>query len=399
MSGSRSRHFARVNVRAYPMTARWGNRPICTDARLLAGVGTGAATYARALRAAQLDLDPSARLLAGPPGTGPRATAARTARAMLPGPVQLGAGFAFPDLFRLAHVHFTIHRRLLPVIAPGSAGVVHWSYPVPLRLVGWRNLYTVHDAIPLLRPALTSIDPRRHRRVLAHIVAEADRIVTVTEAAHAEIVAALGCAPDRVVNCSQPVDVAPVGEVMLPPDLTAGEYLLCCGLVEPRKNIARLLAAYRASGTSLPLVIAGPDGWRADRIAPLIAATPGVRRLPFLDRPTLLTLLAGARALLFPSLAEGFGLPIAEAMALGVPVLAGATPAQIETGGGAVLCVDPEDQQAIARGIVALAGDAGLRAELAARGLVQAKRFTAASFAERLGALYDEVFAEPPRCQ
>ncbi len=381
------------------MTGREGNRPICSDARSLAGAGTGVASYARALRAAQLAIDPSARLLRGSPVAESGAAAKRIARALLPGPVRVGGEFASPDLFRRAHLRFGVRRRLSPVIVPGPPGLIHWSYPVPLRLAGWRNLYTVHDAIPLLRPELTSIDPRRHREVLACIAASADRIVTVSEAARADIIDALGCVPDLVVDCSQAVEVADLGEGEPLAGLSSDGYLLFCGLVEPRKNIARLLAAYRASGATLPLVIAGPDGWRADRIAPLIAATPGVLRLPFLDRASLLRLMAGARALLFPSLAEGFGLPIAEAMALGIPVLAGATPAQIETGGGAILSVDPEDGQAIARGIAALCDDPGLRADLSLRGKIEARRFAPARFAAGLGRLYDDVFAAPPRCR
>lgn len=375
-------------------------KPLLTDARMLGGQ-SGVATYALAVRAAQLRLDPAAGLLAGPPLHGAQAKARRVARALVPGDVRAqseAGGFVFPDLFRLAHVHFTVRRRLLTVAVPGPPGLIHWTYPVPLRLVGWRNLYTVHDVIPLIRPDLSPIDPHRHARVLAQVLDAADRVVTVSQAARAEIVGWSGCDPALVVDCSQAVE--PPAQSRAPPlGLAPGGYLLVVGAIEPRKNLARLLAGYRASGAASPLVVAGPDGWDAERIAPLMAATPNVRRAPYLDRPELLALVAGARALLMPSLAEGFGLPIAEAMALGVPVLASRGGATEEVAGGAALLVDPRDERAIAAAIGRLASDDRLCADLAARGRAAARRFTPERFAERLGRLYADVFAGADRAR
>ena len=260
-------------------------KSLLTDGRMLEAPG-GVATYARAVRAAQLRLDAQAGLLAGPPGHGLSARVRRAGRALFPGDVRVerrAGDFIRPDLFRLAHVHFSVHRRLLTVSVPGSPGLIHWTYPVPLRLSGWRNLYTLHDAIPLVRPDLSPIAARRHAHVLAQVLATGDRIVTVSEAARAEIVGTLGCDPARVVNCFQAVERP--GAIGPPPlGLATGGYFLVVGAVEPRKNLARLLAAYRASGATLPLVVAGPDGWRAQRIVPLIAATPGAWRAPLLAR-------------------------------------------------------------------------------------------------------------------
>ncbi|WP_375428386.1 glycosyltransferase family 4 protein [uncultured Sphingomonas sp.] len=385
------------------MTIVSRNRPLLMDARMLgtdgaAGV-TGVATYARSLRAAQRSIDPTAGLLSSPPSTGPAAAYGRALRAALPLGARArpdAAGWAVADLFQTAHIHFTLHRRLLSVRVPGPAGLIHWSYPVPLRLAGWRNLYTVHDAIPLLHPELTQIGRDRHERVLRRILVTADRIVTVSAAARGDIVQALGCDPALVVDCSQPVDVA-VGRARDAPfGLARDGYLLVCGTVEPRKNVARLLRAYRASGTGMPLVVAGPDGWRADASAALIAETPGVRRVASVDRDAMSALIAGARALLMPSLAEGFGLPVAEAMALGVPVLTSARGALAETAGAAALLVDPEDEGMIARGIAELATDDASCARLAARGAERARRFSPEAFARQLGALYATVFAQGP---
>ena len=300
-------------------------------------------------------------------------------------------GFERHDLFRLGQAFFTMHGRLLPVHVPGPAGIMHWTYPVPLRVVGWHNLYTVHDVIPLTSPTLSAIKPLRHRRLLDRIAASADKLVAVSATAAAEIVATLGLSAEQVIDCSQPVAVADPDDKLLPAGLKAGQYLLVCGSVEPRKNIARIIAAYRKSGTELPLVIVGPDGWRSETVAQILAQTPGVVRLAWQSRAATVALLARARALVMPSLAEGFGLPVAEAMALGTPVVTSATGALAETAGDAALLIDPLDTDAIALAIARVTHDNELCHTLADAGRVRATRFSAEAFADRLGALYGRI--------
>ncbi len=377
------------------------------DDRMLAAGSTGVATYAHALRAAQIAIaaDP---ILVGA-GLGERTPLRRLAAAAIPGARALRPAAGMPrrlvarDLFRTAHVHFGLYRRFLALRVAGPPGIVHWTYPVPVRIVGWANLYTVHDAIPLTHPDLTSIDAVRHRRVLAEAVRHAARIVTVSHAARAAIVTATGGAAEHVVDLSQPVDLPSGIDLAAPPaGLARGGYLLVAGAIEPRKNIARILAAYRASGVALPLVLAGPDGWHGAPLREAIARTPGVVRLAGLDRAAVLALIAGARALLMPSLAEGFGLPVAEAIVLGTPVLTAHDGALAETAGSAALLVDPHDVAAIAQGIARIATDDALHVRLIRAAAAEAARFAPAAFADRLAALYDEVAspcvaAYPPR--
>jgi glycosyltransferase involved in cell wall biosynthesis len=191
------------------------------------------------------------------------------------------------------------------------------------------------------------------------------------------------------------VDSGPADPAALPEGLVPGGFLLVCGTVEKRKNVARLLDAYRRSKAPLPLVIAGPDGWGAGEIAPVLAATPGAIRLPYLDRKTMRALIGHARALVMPSLAEGFGLPVAEAMALGTPVLTSNRGVLAETAGGAALAVNPEDTARLGTALARLAADDALCARLAEAGRRNAARFTPARFAERLTRAYADVMAEP----
>jgi len=372
---------------------------VCIDGRMLGPAGTGVSTYARALLAAVpvagfapliLEETPGRLEAAGHPVL---ARARRWAVAAWPGrriavpmpelPDRLGA----PEIFRIAQIHFNMHRRLLPVRTTGPPGIMHWTYPVPLRMEGWINVYTVHDAIPLVAPGLSPIDPRRHARLLDRIVRSADAIATVSAAARQEIVGALRCDPALIVDCAQGVLPAPAAGD-LPEGLAPGRYFLFCGSLEPRKNVAALAEAFRASGTEMPLLVVGPDGWRADEIAARIGFGNDVRRLPYVDRPTLTALIAHARALLFPSLAEGFGLPVVEAMALGTPVMTSASGALAETAGGAALLVDPRDIAQMAKAIARLAADDALCAELGARGRQRGEAFTVDRFAVRLATLY-----------
>jgi glycosyltransferase involved in cell wall biosynthesis len=277
------------------------NFRLCIDGRMLEGAGTGVSTYARALHAT-LPLVAAERFVLSDtlPGSTPIAPlrGRRLLAALLPGvrPARQirqdgaaqGEGLFFAeDVFRRAQVHFNLYGRLLAVRVPGPPGIMHWTYPVPLRMIDWANIYTVHDVIPLNQPELTAINGPRHRRLLDRIRQAAAGLATVSAAARDDICTALRLDPSFVVDCGQPVDVAAPAAAP-PAGLPPGNYLCVCGTVEPRKNIARLVNAYAASGVTLPLVIAGPDGWRADEIAGLLATTPGVVRLPWLARADML---------------------------------------------------------------------------------------------------------------
>jgi len=375
---------------------------------LVSAGGTGVSSYARQLRQAHATISQDRALLSDRelldhPAPAPLGRAGRWLRALAPGVrgTRSPANADEPsllvsaDVFRVAQVYFDVHRRPLKVRLPGPPGIMHWTYPVPLAAIGWHNLYTVHDVIPLRRPDLTHIDGRRYRRLLTRLGECAARFIAVSETARDEIVRATGCRPDFVTDCSLAVDGAPADAAMLPNGLAPHAFLVVCGTVEKRKNVARLLEAYRQSKLSMPLVIAGPDGWGAADIAPLLAATPGAIRLPYLERASLRALIGHARALVMPSLAEGFGLPVAEAMALGTPVLTSNLGALAETAGGAALGVNPEDTAGLAAALLRIADDDALCAELACAGRRNAERFTPDRFAERLTQAYAAVMAEP----
>lgn len=378
--------------------------PLCVENRMIVAAGTGVSTYARALRAAQRAIASHAFVLSGGGLSAPGSPQSfldrmrRNLQALPPGAKRAQAdidGFAKRNIFRLGFSYYALHRRPMPVRVPGAPGIMHWSYPVPLVIAGWRNVYTIHDVIPLTDPHLSAIDAVRHRRLLEQVATVADRFVTVSDCAARAIAQELRLAPDRIVNCGQPVDVgdAPPDPATLPAGLRPEGYFLVCGIVEPRKNIARILGAYRASATTLPLVVVGPDGSESGDIPGLLRDTPGVVRLAYQERATVLALIAQARALVMPSLAEGFGLPVAEAMTYGTPVITSHSGALAETAGDAALLVDPLDERAITHALRTLEGDDAVGRALSSAGRYRAQAFRPAEFARRLRTLYEGLYS------
>ena len=158
-------------------------------------------------------------------------------------------------------------------------------------------------------------------------------------------------------------------------------YVLAVGTLEPRKNLARLVEAFVAVPSAVRdgfrLVIAGGRGWSSAELDSVLGRhRRDVLPLGFVPDDDLPGLYAGATALAYPSLAEGFGLPVAEAMAAGTAVLTSDRSSLPEVAGGAAILVDPTDAHAIAAGLARLLGDEGLRHSLIARGRERAQDLT-----------------------
>lgn len=159
-------------------------------------------------------------------------------------------------------------------------------------------------------------------------------------------------------------------------------YLLAVGTLEPRKNWERTLRAFESiagaeAGTDL--VFAGQPGWMCDDFLASLRASPASGRIHLMsevDDAGLADLYSCALALVYPSLWEGFGLPVAEALSLGCPVLTSAGTAPAWVAGAAALLVDPEDEAAIAAAMLRLIREEPLRADLAAAGRERAQEFT-----------------------
>lgn len=282
--------------------------------------------------------------------------------------------------------------------------LAHWTYPLPIEARGVPNIYTLHDLVPLRLPYTTADDKRKYFALCKRIAATADHIVTVSEASRRDIIEILGVPEDRVTNTYQSIDINDVlggvdeyvVQTYVEGLIGAGyrEYFLFFGAIEPKKNITRLLEAYLGSGVRTPLVIVGAPGWGGEADVKMLSnlrARDKDNRIIWLDylpRDMLAKLIAGAKSTLFPSLYEGFGLPVAESMAIGTPVLTSNTSSMPEVVGDAGLLIDPYDIRALSDGIRKLDSDEGLLVEMRAKGKIQAERFSPKSYRERLDGLY-----------
>ena len=237
------------------------------------------------------------------------------------------------------------------------------------------TILTVHDLAVLRHPDVFPLWTRLYGRVaLRRTVRAVDRVIVVSDFSKRETVELTGVDAERVDVV--PNGVEPVFTVEGP--AAAGEYALAVGTVEPRKNLARAIEAAARAGVELRVV--GDPGW-----GDVDVAGAHVERLGFLPDDELAALYRGALCLVFPSLYEGFGIPAAEAMACGTPVVTSAGSAMADVVGEAGVLVDPLDPASIAAGIEQADRR---RVELVPLGLERAKLYTWERAAEAAAAAY-----------
>jgi glycosyltransferase involved in cell wall biosynthesis len=275
---------------------------------------------------------------------------------------------------------------------------------VPLFAKVGRYVATIHDMIPLLWPQWVT---RKHRLVVTaayyRLRQQADFVITPSEATKADVVNYLQIDPQRIAVIPWGCDarfqpggnpehfVAMQQRYHLP-----AQYLLFVGTLEPRKNLTTLLHAYamlraEGCGQDLKLVVAGRTGWLYADIfdtVKTLALDEEVIFTGFVDDEALPDLYRGARLFIFPSLYEGFGLPILEAMASGVPVITSATASMPDVAGDAAILVDPHDPEAIAAGMARVLAEDRLCQAMIEKGLARARRYTWDSVAQQTLALY-----------
>ncbi len=269
----------------------------------------------------------------------------------------------------------------------GLDAFIATSFVAPRLPSSVRLLFVVYDLTFLTLPHCHTAKNRLHclSGLIEALAAGADLLAISSDGAQ-ELASWLG----RDVASIPVLPLAPApdfkhlapketAQLLAPLGLVPGSYVLSVGSLEPRKNIASLLQAHSALPGALrrasPLVLAGSPGWKNEALAADLGAaeTAGLaRRLGRVERETLVALYNGAALFAYPSLAEGYGLPIVEAMACGAPVLTSNLSALPETAGDAARLVDPHDGAALTAALAELLGDAGARQELSRLGLQRA---------------------------
>lgn len=274
----------------------------------------------------------------------------------------------------------------LPVVR--GADVVHATalvVPPARRLVA-----TVHDDVVESLPELVPGFWRRlYRRGLRIVLREARVLCANSQATKTRFVERYGLDPERIVVAPPAPSVAPGGDEdpsVLERHGISGPFVLNVGTLEPRKNQAALVRAFAAAGLgSHRLVLAGAEGWGTDEVRRAVDASGAADRITITGRLTdaeLSALYARALAFAFPSLYEGFGMPLLEALAFGVAAVASTDAALVEVAGDAALTVDATDEGALAAALHRICTDEALRDRLRAAGPMRAAGYTWARTAE-----------------
>ena len=280
------------------------------------------------------------------------------------------------------------------------------DFTLPPTRRGTRTLLTVHDLTFVRDPASAAPGLLRYLTdVVPRSVARAQHVIAVSQATRTDLMELYNTPPEKISVIYEGVsdDFAPITDpaalaaVRAQYHLGDAPFILAVGTLQPRKNYTRLIQAFSSlviRHPSVHLVIAGGPGWLSDSIFAEVERLrlPGRVLFPgFVTDADLPALYSAARALAYPSIYEGFGLPLLEAMACGTPVVTSTAACLPEIAGGAALLVSPTDVDALAHALDQLLSAETLRADLIAKGLARAREFTWAQAAKEVLGLYARV--------
>jgi glycosyltransferase involved in cell wall biosynthesis len=302
-------------------------------------------------------------------------------------------------LWQLGHLYLARWAHRLDVIDLAES-------PMP-GFFSKRATATIYDIAPVLFPSFFPLKGRLfYQKALAFGARHLSRIAVPSQCTKDDVVTHLSADPGKVTVVSRGVDprfqpardsepMAAVKQRYRLPD----RFILYVGTIEPRKNLPRLIGAYRRlreEGVRHGLVIAGGRGWLCDDVFEAAGRDGLGEHIVFtghVDEDDLLALYQSADVFAYPSLYEGFGLPVLEAMACGVPVVCSDRGSLPEAAGDAALLVDPTDESAMAAALARALHDDDLRREMVDRGLRRAREFTWDRVARGFLSVYRDVAA------
>jgi glycosyltransferase involved in cell wall biosynthesis len=285
----------------------------------------------------------------------------------------------WPTMARLALLHLA---NLSPVAVLNPLGarvdIFHASHQLLHPPRNTRVTATLYDMTCWLTPEThTASNVAVAKTFATRVLTRADGLIAISESTRADSIRTLGLQPERIEVIYPGVAESFFGAVAT---VRQKPYILFVGTVEPRKNLGVLLDAYQQLTPSLreefDLVVAGPAGWGDPAtLRRLQSGSAGVHYLGYVPEQDLPGLTAGATVFVYPSLYEGFGLPVAQAMAAGVPVITSNLSSLPEVGGDAALLVDPKSAAELSSALGRMLLSPDLRAELRANGLLRANQY------------------------
>ena len=291
---------------------------------------------------------------------------------------------------------------------PWQAQLFHSLAQRPPAFHFRREIVTVFDIFPITGENYSTSDFRKKfSALLLQAVDRAARVITASHATEGLLISRAQVPPEKIRVI--PLGVDPPAVALSPEERLQertrilgdkGEMVLSVGVLQTRKNTLNMLKALKTLPAKYKLVLSGGNGYGSDAIHEFIRAESlgeRVKLLGFVDDTQLAHLYQAASVFLFPSLEEGFGIPVLEAMASGVPVVTSNVSSMPEVGGEAALYVDPHDPADIAQRVVQAVEDSALRAGSVQMGLARAREFTWRRTAEATLAVYEEILSEIPK--
>jgi glycosyltransferase involved in cell wall biosynthesis len=285
---------------------------------------------------------------------------------------------------------------------PWQAQLFHSLAQRPPAFRFRQEIVTVFDIFPLTGENYSTADFRKKfSDLLLQAVGRATRVITSSHATESLLISHAQVPPEKIRVI--PLGVDPPAVVLTPAERlrerarilgSEGEMVLSVGVMQTRKNTLNMLKALQLLPAEYKVVLSGGNGYGSEAIHDFIRTESlgeRVKLLGFVDDAQLARLYQSASVFLFPSLEEGFGIPLLEAMAAGVPVVTSKVSSMPEVGGEAALYVDPHDPADIARKVVEVVEHSALRAGLVQKGLARAGKFTWRRTAEATLAVYDEI--------
>lgn len=366
------------------------------DARLIYYQRAGIASYTLGLLQGLADLGTAHEYLV---------LQSRKDREALP----LPANFRRRSLWTPCHHRFERQALAVELLGLGLDVLHSPDFIPPARFLGHRRtVITVHDLAYLKFPDVLTPESQRYYGQIGPAVEEADAVIAVSENTKRDLMALLDAPEDKIVVIPeapdaeyQPLGDSPAIASTLARYQLTRQYFLFVGTIEPKKNLKTLIESYarfrkidRSSNTLPDLVVAGRKGWLYADVLRLVDELDLKRYVRFLGpvpRSDLPMLYNAALALTYPSIYEGFGLPVLEAMACGTPVITSNVSSLPEVAGDAALSVDPRDVDALTQALNRIWTSPELRTELRRKGLARARLFSWEKTARATLDVYERV--------
>ncbi|MCF6289156.1 MAG: glycosyltransferase family 4 protein [Proteobacteria bacterium] len=305
------------------------------------------------------------------------------------------------DAFHSANRFYSVFKKPVSFKLQNPPDIWHMTTPLPIKIKGVKTVVTIHDLIPLKVPFTTLDVKNNFYNLFKWVCKSADLILSVSEQTKKDIIEIYHVPEEKVQVTWQSVkqidykeDLEFEAKYLQSNKIEKNKYVLFVGNIEPKKNIKSLIKAMSLVDEEIKLVIVGKRAWLwEDQLKNLdrYHKKKRVKFMDYVDDDDLAVLYRNATCLVFPSLYEGFGLPVLEAMQNDCPVVCSGITSLPEVAGDAALYIDPYDYTDIRGKISAIIGDDNLRNDMIAKGRKRVEFFSPENYAKRLEKAYSHV--------